>query len=173
MSRNLLTSYARIVIVISAVFLGLGLVLPCMTIWPHFGAYDSWAQLLKPSLNSPTEYSVLSGILKLIEHGQVSIGLLLLFFSCIFPTIKLAILAWAVSLLKRGQHAGLLLKFAHHTGKYSMLDVLVLALIVIAIKGLPGSTQITLGIGVWMFAGSVILGILASILIHKLERMSH
>ncbi len=170
MSRNLVTSYARVVIVISAIFLGLGLVLPCMKIWPKFGSMDSWVKLLKPSMNTPSEYSVLSGIMRLIEHGQMGIGLLLLFFSCIFPTFKLAVLAWAVSLFKRGEHAGWLLKIAHHTGKYSMLDVMVLALIVIAIKGLPGSTEITLGPGVWMFAGSVILGILASILIHKLER---
>jgi hypothetical protein len=51
-----------------------------------------------------------------------------------------------------------------------MLDVLVLAMIVVAIKGLPGSSEIRLGWGVWAFAGSVVLSLIASVLLHKLER---
>jgi paraquat-inducible protein A len=170
MSRSTLSILTQLIIITSAILLALGLALPCMEIQPNFGAYDSWVRLFKPSLNSPTQFSILGGILKLISEGETAIGLLLLFFSCIFPTLKLTILSWAVALLARGKHAGPLLKIAHHTGKYSMLDVLVLSLLVLAIKGLPGNTAIHLAPGFYLFAASVILGIFTSILIHRLEK---
>lgn len=166
----MLATLIRIIILLAAIALGLGLVLPCMTIVTSFGEYDSWIRLLKPGLHRTREYSVLSGILAMIQGGSVGIGLLLLFFSAIFPTLKLAIMAWAVQVLEQKRSTGWLLEAAHHTGKFSMLDVLVLALIVIAIKGLPGSTEVRLGVGVWLFAGSVIGSLVASILLHRLER---
>lgn len=161
---------SRLFILAAAVALGVGLVAPCMTIVPNFGDFDSWIRLLRPSAGRTTTYSVLGGIVAMLEGGNSGIGWLLLFFSCIFPTAKLAIMAWAVAVLARRQHAGWLLQAAHHTGKFSMLDVLVLALIVVAIKGLPGSTEIRLGWGVWVFAGSVVLSLIASILLHRIER---
>ncbi|MBC7783704.1 MAG: paraquat-inducible protein A [Burkholderiales bacterium] len=170
MSRTTVTWTARLTILLAAVLLGIGLVAPCMRIVPHFGAYDSWVRLLRPSMGRTSEYSVLSGILTMIEQRHLGVGLVLLFFSCVFPTLKLAVMAWGVESLARGKRTGPLLQMAHHTGKFSMLDVLVLALIVIAIKGLPGSTEVQLGWGVWMFATSVVLSLLASILLHRLEQ---
>ena len=76
----------QLTLLLSAVALGLGLVGPCMTIVPNFGEFDSWIRLLKPSAGRVSSYSVLSGILAMIDHGNVGIGLLLLFFSCVFPT---------------------------------------------------------------------------------------
>ncbi len=143
-----------------------------MKIVPNFGEFDSWIRLLKPSASKTSEYSVLSGIIVMIQRGSVGIGVLLLFFSLLFPTIKLAVMAWAVQVLATGQRAGWLLTAAHHTGKFSMLDVMVLALIVIAIKGLPGNTQVMLGWGVWAFAASVVLSLIGSILIHQLEKQT-
>lgn len=161
---------ARVVIVLAACLLGIGLVAPCMTIVPHFGEFDSWIRMLKPAAGRTSTYSVLSGITGLIQHGNSGIGLLLLFFSCVFPTAKLAVMASAVQQLSLGRPAGRLLELTHHTGKFSMLDVLVLALIVVAIKGLPGSTQVLLGWGVWAFAASVALSLVASILLRRLEK---
>ena len=62
------------------------------------------------------------------------------------------------------------MKFAHHAGKFSMLDVFVVGLIVLAIKGLPGGSRVTLGWGVAAFAASVVLSILSAILIQRMER---
>ncbi len=166
-SLHLLT---HAVILIAAVLLGLGLVGPCMRVVPNFGEFDSWIRLLKPSAGRTSEYSVLSGILAMIARGSVGIGLLLLFFSGVFPTIKLAVMAWATQVLSSGRRAGWLLDLTHHAGKFSMLDVLVLALIVIAIKGLPGNTEVQLGWGVWAFAGSVVMSLVASMLLHRLEK---
>lgn len=162
----------RLCILLAAALLGLGLVAPCMTIVPGMGDLDSWVRLLKPSLLRQSQYSVLSGILSMIAHGNIGIGLLLLFFSCLFPTAKLAVMAYAQQVLADRRPAGWWLAVAHHTGKFSMLDVMVLAMIVVAIKGLPGNTDIRLQWGVWAFAGSVVLSLIASILLHRLEKQA-
>lgn len=159
----------RAVIGVGAVTLGLGLVLPCMTIQTTFSEYESWLRLLKPEMNQTKQYSVLSGILAMIRHDGLGIGLLLLFFSAIFPTAKLAVMAWATDALGRGRRAGWLLTVAHHTGKFSMLDVLVLALIVVAIKGLGDTTRVSLEPGVGLFAISVIASLIASVMLSRLE----
>src|SRR5205085_1716213 len=104
------------------------------------------------SLATPTRYSVLGGIRTLIDNGSVALGLLLLAFSVVFPTVKLAVMSAATAALARGRPAGALMALAHHAGRFSMLDVFVVGLIVLAIKGLPGGSRVTLGWGVGAFA---------------------
>ena len=160
----------RACLVASAVLLGAGLAGPCMAIQPAFGSFDGWIRLLKPALARPTEYSVLGGITTLIHNGSVALGVLLLAFSVIFPTLKLAVMAAATAALADGGSPGPLMKLAHHAGKFSMLDVFVVGLIVLAIKGLPGGSRVTLGWGVAAFAASVVLSILSALIIQRLER---
>lgn len=161
----------RLCILLAAVTLALGLVAPCMVIVPGFGELDSWVKLLKPAMLGQSEYSVLGGTVTMMRHDNVGIGLLLLFFSAFFPTAKLAIMAYAQQMLAQHRPAGPWLGMVHQTGKFSMLDVLVLALFVITLKGLPGSSEIRLQWGVWCFAASVVLSLVASILLHRLERL--
>jgi paraquat-inducible protein A len=160
----------RALIVASAVLLGAGLAGPCMAIQPAFGDLDGWVRLLKPALARPTRYSVLGGITTLIHNGSVALGVLLLAFSVVFPVVKLAVMAAATAALAQGRPAGALMRFAHHAGKFSMLDVFVVGLIVLAIKGLPGGSRVTLGWGVAAFSASVVLSIVAALLIRQLER---
>ena len=160
----------RFLTLLAAALLGLGLVAPCMTIRPAFGEYETWVRLLNPDFTRPTTYSVLTGILAMMHGGNRGLGVLLLAFSCFFPTVKLALMAWGTQTLADRRRAGIWLTLAHHTGKFSMLDVLVLALIVVAIKGLPGGSRITLGWGVWAFAASVVLALIVSMMLHTIER---
>ena len=157
-------------IAVSAALLGAGLAGPCMSIQPAFGKLEGWVHLLKPDMARPTRYSVIGGILTLIQNQNAALGLLLLAFSVVFPTVKLAVMSGATAALADGRPTGALLKLAHHTGKFSMLDVFVVGLIVLAIKGLPGGSRITLGWGVAAFAASVVLSLLAGIALHWLER---
>lgn len=159
----------RIVLPLAAVLLGLGLVAPCMTVQPSFGDYDSWVKLLKPDFIEPTTYSILGGILKLIEGDSPALGLILLLFSVAFPAVKLATLWVGVAQITAGQKTGVALWITHHAGKFSMLDVMVIALIIVGMKALPGGTTITVGWGLYTFAGSVIASIVGSILVKKLE----
>jgi paraquat-inducible protein A len=160
----------RACIAASAVLLGAGLAGPCMAVVPAFGKYEGWVRLLKPALARPTQYSVLGGITTLIQNGSVALGVLLLAFSVVFPTIKLGVMAAATAALAQGRSTGPLMKLAHHAGKFSMLDVFVVGLIVLAIKGLPGGSRVTLGWGVGAFAASVVLSIAAGMVIQRTER---
>src|SRR5688500_1273681 len=160
----------RVCLLTSAILLGAGLAGPCMSIEPAFGSLDGWVRLLKPDLARPTNYSVVGGILALLQHGSTLVGLTLLGFSVIFPTVKLALMASSAASLATGHPAGTLAKFAHHAGKFSMLDVFVVGLLVLAIKGLPGGSKVTLGWGVAAFAASVVLSLLASLGLSMLER---
>jgi paraquat-inducible protein A len=157
-------------IVASAVLLGAGLAGPCMVIHPAFGKLDFWVRLFKPDLARPTSYSVVGGILTLMRNGNMAIGLLLLAFSVFFPALKLAVMAAATAALADGRPVGPLMKLAHHAGKFSMLDVFVVGLIVLAIKGLPGGSRVTLGWGVGAFSASVVLGLVIGFAIQWLER---
>ena len=154
----------------SAVLLGVGLAGPCMAVEPAFGKMEGWVRLLKPDLARPTRYSVFGGIVTLIQNGNLALGVLLLAFSVVFPTVKLGVMAGATAALADGRSSGALMGLAHHAGKFSMLDVFVVGLLVLAIKGLPGGSKVTLGWGVAAFAGSVVLSILASLGLSMLER---
>lgn len=160
----------RACIVVSALLLGAGLAGPCMAVEPAFGNLDGWVRLLKPALARPTQYSVVGGITTLIQNGSVALGVLLLAFSVVFPTAKLAVMAAATAALAEGRSTGPLMRLAHHAGKFSMLDVFVVGLIVLGIKGLPFNTRVTLGWGVIAFGASVVLSIVAALIIQRMER---
>ena len=170
MNSTLALWSVRACLLASAILLGAGLAGPCMAIEPSFGRLDTWIRLLKPSLVRPTEYSVIGGIMTLIRNGSVALGVLLLAFSVLFPTLKLAVMAASTSALAAGGSSGPLMKLAHHAGKFSMLDVFVIGLIVLAIKGLPGESRVTLGWGVGAFAASIVLSLIAALGVSQLER---
>jgi paraquat-inducible protein A len=160
----------RTLLVLAAVTLGLGLTLPCMKIEPSFGEYDNWVRLLDPSLTETSTYSVLTGILAMFRQGAGGIGVLLSSFSVFFPIAKIALMAAAVEGLRRGEGPHWLMGLVHHAGKFSMLDVWVVAVFVVAIKGMPGETEIRLGWGVYLFAASVLLSIAAGVLMRQAEK---
>lgn len=162
----------RLTLIMSSILLGLGLVAPCMTIQPSMGEpWDSWLRLLDPSELQPTTYSILGGILELMRTDSLGLGLVLLAFSVVFPAFKLATLWWAVSVLKERQPGGAALWITHHAGKFSMLDVMVIAVFIVAIKGLPGDTDVTIGWGLFAFTASVLLSMVASLMVTRLERV--
>ncbi len=153
-------------LLLSAVGLGLGLVAPCMTVIPRLGEFTGWVEVLRPDELRPTTYSVLSGINAMRTHGSPGLAALLLGFSVVFPALKLAAMAWGTAALRLGVRPHAAVALTHHLGKFSMLDVMVIGLLVIAIKGLPGGSEVILGWGVYAFAASVAVSLWASILLH-------
>ncbi len=151
---------------LASVTLGLGLVGPCMTIVPRLGEFTGWVRLLRPDELEPTTYSVISGIDVLRRQGNAGLAALLFGFSVVFPVLKLAAMAWGAAALRLGVRPHLAVRLTHHLGKFSMLDVMVVGLLVLAIKGLPGGSEVRLGWGVWLFALSVVLGLVGAILLH-------
>lgn len=167
--------FCQAALLVSAMLLGAGLVAPAITTHPRFGEFEGWVRILRPHLQQPTDFSLLGGIHKLlVDHNMnnVAIGWVLLAFSVIFPTLKLALLSFTASSLARGGRGGLALALAHHGGKLSMLDLLVVAMLIVLVKGLPGGTTMDARVGIWLFAGSVLLALVAGVILHQVEKIT-
>lgn len=112
-----------------------------------------------------TQASILEGIVTLTTGGQFVVAAIVLLCSIIFPLGKLfALLAMSL--------AGNRLPLAHHhkawtyrivewTGRWGMLDVLLVAVLVAALK-LGNIMEVTPGPGAAAFAACVILSLLAT-----------
>jgi paraquat-inducible protein A len=140
------------------VLLALGLFAPCMTITPHFGRHDALARWLG-LLKEPKTYSIATGVLKLLEGGNVPIGLLLLVFSVLFPVAKLIVLRAAIHDARRGLEPGRARGLVSAFGKYSMVDVFFIALLVLASQTLPGGTTVEIRWGAYAFAAAALVAL--------------
>jgi len=108
-----------------------------------------------------TEHSLLSTVHVLIKTGQHFLGVTVLVFSIVFPVVKLLYLLMVSTLpaaeLSRQRRR---LRAIEWLGKWSMHDVLVLALTIFFIKsqGVYDAASLT---GVYFFTAAVVLMILA------------
>ncbi len=108
-----------------------------------------------------TEHSLISTVNVLIKDGQTFLGFTVLIFSILFPVLKLLYLLLVSTLpaseIHRQQRR---LKALEWLGKWSMHDVLVLALTIFFIKsqGVYDAASLT---GVYFFTAAVVLMILS------------
>ena len=103
------------------------------------------------------QISVCRGLVVLWKADELFLFLILLVFTICFPFVKInALLAlWLYPGLKAEQ-ARSFFKFVSHLGKWSMLDVFVIAILVLTIKS-SGVASIKVGIGFYLFFVSVML----------------
>jgi paraquat-inducible protein A len=138
----------------SLVLLVAGLLLPIITV------RKLWAHNI---------FSVLSGIVSLWEEKYYILAVIVLFFSVIFPLLKLVSLfiLWFFKL--QNQQRIKLLKYLEALGKWSMLDVFVVAIIIVTIKlGVLANAKAEKGI--YCFAASIILAMIVTVLQSNLTR---
>jgi paraquat-inducible protein A len=127
-----------------------------------------WPAVLLPilkieRLGQSSQSSILSGIMDLFQHGSWFIGGVLLLFSIIFPLAKIVLLLELSCLQLLGQrHKALTLRLMEHLGKWSMLDVMLLALLVMLVK-LGNLVEFQLGPAVFAFIGCVTMSMIASL----------
>lgn len=142
--RRFLLSFA---IIGASVCLALGVSLPIIKLTK----YVFWT----------TEHSLISTVNVLIRDGQYFLGITVALFSICFPVLKLLYLL-LVSTLPASEivRQGRRLKALEWLGKWSMHDVLVLALTIFFIKsqGVYDAASLT---GVYFFTAAVVLMILA------------
>lgn len=138
--------------------LALGLVAPCMTITPHAEPHEGLARWLG-LMKEPKTYSILGGIGKLLGGGNVAVGIALLAFSVLVPVAKLVVVRAALDDARKGRPAARAVRVAAAIGKYSMVDVFVVALLVVAAQTLPGGTTIELRWGAYAFAGAALVSL--------------
>ncbi len=127
--------------------LALGMTLPIIQLTKYF----FWT----------TEHSLASTVSVLIRDGQLFLGATVLLFSIVLPILKLLYLLLVSTLpsVEISRHKGRL-KALEWLGKWSMHDVLVLALTIFFIKSQAGYDAASLN-GVYFFTLAVVLMILS------------
>lgn len=122
-------------------------------------------------LGTRTTYSLVGGVGELYARGYAVIATVLLVFSVLFPIAKLIALLVAtsrfapVSLRTRR----LLHKTADLTGKYSMLDVLVVAVIIVLVR-FQSLAHVEAHGGVVWFTAAVLLSMAAGLCVALPEK---
>ncbi len=111
--------------------------------------------------------TIWSGAVELISGGQLAVGLLVFICSIVIPILKIiGIISldserlWRSAQMRRSVHRAI-----DWIGRWSMLDVLLIALLVAAIK-LGNWATLHAGIGISVFAALVVLSMLASAFFH-------
>jgi len=105
---------------------------------------------------------ILGSIRKLLEFNSFFVAALLFLFSVIVPFIKLA-LSFFMMLDSNSQRAKKISRFLHGIGKWSMLDVFVVAVFLpLFALGKDGLSDARAGIGLYFFASYVLFSMLSS-----------
>ena len=141
-----------LLLLLSAICFGMGISLPIVQFQKLYFFEDT-----------PSLLSLFSG---LWSEGQVLIALAVLLFSILFPVVKLTVTfltAFAPG-LALSNHP--LAKFAPVLAKWSMMDVLLVALVIFAAKS-SGLANAFAQPGLWFYALSAISGAVAAGLLKK------
>lgn len=108
--------------------------------------------------------SILGGTFDLMWHGNILVGLVVFFFSIVLPLVKLlALLELSHVGLTSQKHRAWTYRVVEWTGRWSMMDVLLLALLVTLVK-LGDLVSFQLGPAVFAFVLCVIMSMIASVM---------
>ena len=115
------------------------------------------------------EYSVIAGVHGLWEQGQYALAIILFFFSIVFPLFKLGMLGviWTVRLDEGKRQA--VLHWLGILGKWSMLDVFVVAILIVLVK-LGPLARVQPERGVYWFAAAIFLSMITSMYVDSLAK---
>lgn len=102
-------------------------------------------------------FSVLSGVVQLFREGQYFLGMVVAGFSVLLPVLKLAVLFRLLSpAMADRRHLHRYLVLMHDYGRWSMLDVFVVAVMVVAVK-LGVFVEVQMRYGLYAFAAAALL----------------
>ncbi len=111
------------------------------------------------------EASILDGVSHLLANGEVFIGLVILLFSLVLPPLKMLALLLVSSHLLPCAGRARLYSWVELLGRWGMLDVLVVAVLVAFVK-LGETVHIQPGPGLFLFSACVLVSLLASVCLH-------
>ena len=110
-----------VLLVITTIMLAVGLSAPILTLEKFFIIENT--------------FSIFSGLVQLLEEGRIFLFVIILLFSVVMPIIKLGVLFRLLgSTADSSEVLHRYLRLMHQYGKWSMLDVFVVALLVVAVK---------------------------------------
>ena len=112
-------------------------------------------------------YSIIDGILGFWSDGRYGLFVLVFLFSVVLPLGKVAVGIWAwLAAADPGSLPDRLLRAAAWVSRWSMLDVCIVALLVVALEGSLLTTA-DIHAGVVLFAAGVVVSTIAT---HRLVR---
>jgi len=119
------------------------------------------------ALGEQRTVSLIEGIVQLYDQGHALVATVIFAFSVVFPIVKLAMLLAATSRLVPASAAlrGRLHRIAAFTGKYSLLDVLVLAILIVLVK-FEGIATVEVRVGTILFCVAVLLSLAAGLCVN-------
>lgn len=127
-----------------------------------------WPAILLPILQIEKmghrhESSLLVGTFELLREGDWFVGIVVLLFSIVFPLAKIVLLL-ELSLvgLMNQEHKAFTYRAMEFVGKWSMMDVMLLAFMVMLVK-LGSLVEFHFGPAVWAFVFCVAMSMLASV----------
>ncbi len=153
-------------VMFSACTFAAGLVLPLFIIEPRAEEWTEALKLLAPGKMQSKEFTLLGGIAGMWQGGERVLAILLALFSVVLPLAKLSILtveAAAPEALSDSWR-----QLMKSVSRYAMVEVFVVALLVMLVKGMPGGSRMELGIGTTAFVLSVLTGLVAGMIEKKL-----
>ncbi len=117
-------------------------------------------------------FSIISGTIKLLKDGQIFLFIIITGFSILLPILKMVVLN---QLLSKKQITPVEFKkylhWMHLYGKWSMLDVFVVAILVVTVK-LGAIANVEMCAGLYAFAGAVLLTMYVTASVAKLAKES-
>jgi len=102
-------------------------------------------------------FSVLMGVYELLLEGQILLFILVAGFSIVLPIVKIAILfRLLVNPASHAKQVNKLLHLMHEYGRWAMLDVMVVAILIVTVK-LGAIASIEVHSGLYVFGLAVLL----------------
>jgi paraquat-inducible protein A len=119
-----------------------------------------------------SSYSVWAGVVALWHANEIILATILFFFSIVFPVVKLTALAiiWFVRLAE--DRRTWLLYWLGILGKWSMLDVFVVSILIVLVK-LGPLAKVEPRVGVYVFAAAIVASMATTSYITRLAHSPH
>lgn len=118
-------------------------------------------------------FSVLGGIAELFQQGQWLLFLIIGMFSIVFPLVKMVVLQMILSAkASTSETIRTLLHWMHEMGRWAMLDVMVVAILIVTVK-LGAIASIEVHYGLYLFGTAVLLVMLITHRVIKLTQQHH
>ena len=101
-------------------------------------------------------FSIISGLRDLLAQQQYLLFAIIALLSLCLPVIKIALLGWMLFTKQHSSQSERLLNLIHNYGRWAMLDVLVIAILLVSIK-LGAIASVEIHAGLYWFAASVLI----------------
>jgi len=116
---------------------------------------------------------IIGSINKLFESGESAVAITILLFSVLLPLLKSLTLTFTLFFHKH-PWSRKLVNFFKHLGKWSMIDVFVVAIFLVYLTSNGGgSSQAEIQVGLYFFLAYVILSMITAILTQKVLEVSN